>query len=199
MPALKNPRHERMAQLLASGKSATDAYELAGYKRSHSCHPAQHRPMLMSDAVAPTEGTLPSVASTPDVTGRMQVWHDKQFKPGQSGNPAGRPRGSRNRLSEKFFDDMYEVWQEGGRDALRRTMQDRPEVFITVVARIIPKELLVRNDPLEEISHGEIADLIDQIRAAKAQLIAEAQLIESQSGTGAIEAPREVEAGSDCA
>jgi hypothetical protein len=33
MPTLKNPRHERFAQLLASGKNATAAYELAGYKR----------------------------------------------------------------------------------------------------------------------------------------------------------------------
>ena len=36
MSTLKNPRHERFAQLLASGKTATDAYELAGYKRSDS-------------------------------------------------------------------------------------------------------------------------------------------------------------------
>ena len=34
MPTLRNPRHERMSQLLASGKSTTDAYELAGYKRN---------------------------------------------------------------------------------------------------------------------------------------------------------------------
>jgi phage terminase small subunit len=32
MPTLRNPRHERFARLLASGKTATDAYELAGYK-----------------------------------------------------------------------------------------------------------------------------------------------------------------------
>jgi hypothetical protein len=37
---LKNPRRERFAQLLASGKTATDAYEEAGYKRSHSNGPA---------------------------------------------------------------------------------------------------------------------------------------------------------------
>ena len=33
MPTLKNPRHERFAQLLASGKTAADAYEEAGYRR----------------------------------------------------------------------------------------------------------------------------------------------------------------------
>jgi hypothetical protein len=32
MPALDNPKHERFAQELAKGKSANEAYELAGYK-----------------------------------------------------------------------------------------------------------------------------------------------------------------------
>jgi hypothetical protein len=36
MPVLKNPRHERFAQLLAGGKTAKDAYALAGYKPSES-------------------------------------------------------------------------------------------------------------------------------------------------------------------
>ena len=32
MPALQNPKHERFAQELAKGKTATEAYILAGYK-----------------------------------------------------------------------------------------------------------------------------------------------------------------------
>ena len=34
------------------------------------------------------------------------------WKSGQSGNPAGRPKGSRNKLSEQFLEETYEVWQE---------------------------------------------------------------------------------------
>lgn len=34
MPALTNPRHERFAQELASGKSQSEAYQLAGYEPS---------------------------------------------------------------------------------------------------------------------------------------------------------------------
>lgn len=34
MPILKNPKHERFAQLLAQGKSASEAYVLAGYERN---------------------------------------------------------------------------------------------------------------------------------------------------------------------
>jgi hypothetical protein len=52
MPALKNQRHELFAQALASGKNATDAYELAGYKRSHSNGPALARTEEISARVA---------------------------------------------------------------------------------------------------------------------------------------------------
>src|SRR5687768_16010673 len=34
MPSLRNPRHERFAQELATGKSATEAYVAAGYKNN---------------------------------------------------------------------------------------------------------------------------------------------------------------------
>ncbi len=39
MPVLSNPRHERFAQELAKGKSATDAYAAAGYtpNRGNAC------------------------------------------------------------------------------------------------------------------------------------------------------------------
>jgi phage terminase small subunit len=43
LPVLKNPRHEILAQQLAAGKSATDAYELAGYRRSDTNGPALAR------------------------------------------------------------------------------------------------------------------------------------------------------------
>jgi hypothetical protein len=49
MPMLKNPRHERFAQLLASGKNATDAYELAGYKRNGGNGPAMARTPEIKD------------------------------------------------------------------------------------------------------------------------------------------------------
>ena len=34
MPILDNPRHEHFAQFIAEGRTATEAYELAGYKPS---------------------------------------------------------------------------------------------------------------------------------------------------------------------
>jgi hypothetical protein len=45
------------------------------------------------------------------VNGRM--WH-----PGQSGNPNGRPVGSRTVFSQAFCHDLAEVWSEEGREAI---------------------------------------------------------------------------------
>jgi len=53
---LKNQRRERFAQLLASGKTATDAYEQAGYKRSDSNGPALARTSEISGRVAEING-----------------------------------------------------------------------------------------------------------------------------------------------
>jgi hypothetical protein len=36
------------------------------------------------------------------------------WQPGQSGNPKGRQKGSRNRLCEQFLQDFYETWQAHG-------------------------------------------------------------------------------------
>jgi hypothetical protein len=56
MPALKNQRRERFSQLLASGQNATDAYELAGYRRSDSNGPNLARTDEISGRVAEING-----------------------------------------------------------------------------------------------------------------------------------------------
>ena len=53
----------------------------------------------------------------PETTEKKQ---DTRFKPGQSGNPAGRPKGSRNRVSEKLLETLAirlrRPWQRGHRE-----------------------------------------------------------------------------------
>jgi len=62
------------------------------------------------------------------------------WKPGQSGNPKGRPQGSRNKLSEEFFRDLCDAWQAFGKPALETLAMLYPAEFVRVVASLMPKE-----------------------------------------------------------
>ena len=73
------------------------------------------------------------------------------WEKGQSGNAAGRPKGSRARLSEAFVNDVQEDWKLHGIATLQRVRQDDPSTYLRVVASILPKEIEV------EIGEGLVA------------------------------------------
>ena len=89
------------------------------------------------------------------------------FKPGQSGNPKGRPKGSRNKFSEEFLDDFREVWAEEGSNAIKTMAKDRPGDFVRVAAMLVPKELLLgRSNPLADLSDDELVAIIEALQIA---------------------------------
>jgi hypothetical protein len=59
-----------------------------------------------------------------------------RYLKGIAGGP-GRPPGSRNKLKEDFFGDLHAAWQEHGREAIDRVIDERPEAFLAIVARTI--------------------------------------------------------------
>jgi hypothetical protein len=56
-------------------------------------------------------------------------------------NGGGRPKGSRNKLTTEFLDDLYAKWREHGPDVLERVIRDDPAAFLRTVAQILPKEI----------------------------------------------------------
>lgn len=68
--------------------------------------------------------------------GRSQTW----FKKGQSGNPAGRTKGSRNKLTERFLADIAKNWNKYGKQVLDQVRVSEPGVYLKVVASLINKK-----------------------------------------------------------
>ena len=63
------------------------------------------------------------------------------WPPGISGNPNGRPIGSRTVFSQGFLKDLASVWAERGRAAMEKTAIDQPGVFFATCVRLIGPEV----------------------------------------------------------
>jgi hypothetical protein len=99
--------------------------------------------------------------SNGESTARKHRGLKEPWQPGQSGNPACRPRGARNRLGEAFLADLYDDWLENGVEAIQRVCRDRPQDYLKIIASILPRDLNVRVNELEDVSDD---DLIARIR-----------------------------------
>jgi hypothetical protein len=71
---------------------------------------------------------------------KQQVVIKVTWVKGQSGNPAGRPKGSKHKLQTSFWNDLQRTWKERGVEALRRVAENDPSTFVRVCASLMPKE-----------------------------------------------------------
>ncbi len=89
----------------------------------------------------------------------------KPFQKGWAGGP-GRPKGSRNKLSEKFLTDLCAAWEEHGMEAITKVVENQPGVFLKVVASLVPKEWHIKNaGAFEEMSEDDLVRALAQVRS----------------------------------
>jgi hypothetical protein len=73
------------------------------------------------------------------------------------------PNRSRNRLGEAFIADVYAKWTERGPAALDALIEQDPGGFVRVVAGLMPKEMIVKDD-LTDVSDEELAFIVYALR-----------------------------------
>lgn len=84
----------------------------------------------------------------------------RPFAPGQSGNPAGRPRGARSRLSESFLTALADDFDENGVEAIAECRLRDVVAYCRVIAAVLPKEVSVKVSELDQLGNDELDERI---------------------------------------
>ena len=88
------------------------------------------------------------------------------FKPGQSGNPAGRTKGSRNKLGEDFIAALHADFRAHGVQVLETVRTQKPDQYLKVVASLLPKQIEVKEGAFDGVSDEDLAALVAAARSA---------------------------------
>ena len=82
----------------------------------------------------------------------------RPFTAGTSGNPDGRPKGARNKLTEAFLDTVAKDFAENGAAAIERVRLEDPVMYLKLVRSLVPRELIARHEQAPDIDYAELTD-----------------------------------------
>jgi len=89
------------------------------------------------------------------------------WQPGQSGNPAGRLRGSRNKLTEEVICALLRDFRQHGQKAVARVRQTQPAAYLKVLALLVPREHKVEHsNVIKSLSDEELEAMIEYLKTS---------------------------------
>ena len=81
--------------------------------------------------------------------------------------PAGRLRGSRNKLSEEVICALLRDFREHGEKAIAKVRRTQPAAYLKILALLIPREHKVEHrNLLKELSDEQLEAMIEHLKAS---------------------------------
>ena len=106
-------------------------------------------------------GNANGAAIAPDNTGGQQA---PRWQPGESGNPNGRPKGSRNRISEAALKALADDFDAHGVAVIEKVRTERPHDYLKIIVAVLPRRMEVEDaadgKPPEKMTDDELEAII---------------------------------------
>ena len=109
----------------------------------------------------------------------------KPFKPGQSGNPAGRPQGARNKLGEQFIEALQVDFEANGKAAIETVRAEKPDQYLKVIASLMPRDVNLTVNEFEGKSDDDIRRELRELAGTLAAFVGPAGDPEEAEGATA--------------
>lgn len=108
----------------------------------------------------------------------------RPFVTGVSGNPSGRPKGARNKLTEVFLDAIARDFAAHGSDAIERVRQEDPVMYLRIVGSLVPRELVAQREQAPDFDYSQLTDeeIVELIEAERRRNLVQ-RVLKSLPGT----------------
>jgi hypothetical protein len=104
-----------------------------------------------------------------------------RWQPGESGNPAGRLRGSRNKLSEAVICALLRDFSKHGEKAVAEVRRTQPAAYLKILALLVPREHKVEHsNALKSLSDEELEAMIEYLKASLEAQAQSAKVIDGE-------------------
>jgi hypothetical protein len=89
------------------------------------------------------------------------------WQPGQSGSPAGRAHGSRNKLTEEVICALLRDFRQHGQKAVARVRQTQPAAYLKILALLCTREHKIEHtNVIKSLSDQELEDMIEYLKTS---------------------------------
>ncbi len=86
-----------------------------------------------------------------------------QFAKGRE-KTGGKVKGSRNKLTGKFLEELCADFEANGAEAIRVARVESPSNYLRTIASVLPKELDINDNRLKDIDDDELDAIIERVR-----------------------------------
>ena len=99
-----------------------------------------------------------ALVPVPEETGSLLTTPRGRFQKEISGNPNGRPKGSRNRLTDQVLKSIADDFAQHGAEVLERVRREEPATYLKMIVSLLPRELVLQYENFRPSEAGTLDD-----------------------------------------